>query len=62
MQAYSKAIAALGAFIGVLATALADGTVSSTEWGTLAAAAAGVVGVFFATNKPAAPPVAPPAK
>lgn len=51
MTKYSKALVALGAVIAAVAAALADGAVSTQEWGQIAVAVAAAVGVFFVPNK-----------
>lgn len=50
MSKYRKTIAAFGGFLGVVAAALADGSVSSAEASAMLLAAAGVVAVYFFPN------------
>lgn len=50
MKAYSKAIAAAGAALGVIASALADGSVTQAEGFAIFAAVAGVYAVYKARN------------
>jgi uncharacterized membrane protein YeaQ/YmgE (transglycosylase-associated protein family) len=50
MSKYSKAIAAVGALCGVVASAVADGNVTQAEAGAIASAAIGVVAVFLVRN------------
>ena len=50
MSKYSKALAAFGAFCGVVAAALADGTIDQSELAAIVVSAVGVVGVYQARN------------
>jgi hypothetical protein len=50
MKAYSKTIAALAGLIAVVGQAVADGSVTSAEWGLIATAAATVVAVYQVRN------------
>ena len=50
MKRYSKTFAAAGAALGVIGAALADGTVTSAEGFSVAAAVVGVGAVFTARN------------
>lgn len=53
-QVYAKGIIAVGAAMGVIGTALADGHVSEAEVGSIAVAVAGAIGVIVKANKPQA--------
>lgn len=50
-QVYAKAVVAVSAALGVLATALADGEVTGSEWVAIAVAFLGALGVSQVPNK-----------
>jgi hypothetical protein len=53
-QAYAKGIIAVGAALGVIGTAFADGQLSEAEYGSIVVAVVGAIGVIAKANKPQA--------
>lgn len=53
-QVYAKGIIAVGAALGVVGAALADGQITEAEVGGIAVAIAGAIGVIAKANKPQA--------